>query len=336
MTCRKHLNKATLVALLLPVSSYLDLSSADTCRKLTTFNAALSPRNPDYAMRRKLQAFGLMYEDTDVLCLQETWLERDIIYTLFKLMGKLTYHFSPLHSSVNVLIDFKNEPRIQKFAEEKHDCFHCFITIVVVVLIIIIVIIIIIIIIIIVITNVINNINVFIIITTTTHYCHHAYSIVLIIFVVIKDFGTVVCSHFSPVLPLYLEHDDDLGFSDYKQQQLEMAVIHNKFASRDHVIVADFNTGPRVETANSLDKVLVGEVPDHYQVWLDNGYNTTYMTDDGRYTHCDDSNATDPRNNAVNFVMFKGDYTAGKEKRVLGCFPTPGDHYGVKRTVCKR
>ncbi|GFR87487.1 hypothetical protein ElyMa_002494100 [Elysia marginata] len=89
---------------------------------------------------------------------------------------------------------------------------------------------------------------------------------------IIKDFGTVVCSHFGYLVPLYLEYDD-LGFSDYRQQQrAEMAVIHDKFGSRDHVVMADFNTGPRVESADSPDKVLMGHEPEHYQVWLDHGY----------------------------------------------------------------
>ncbi|GFS05452.1 hypothetical protein ElyMa_001200900 [Elysia marginata] len=153
----------------------------------------------------------------------------------------------------------------------------------------------------------------------------------------IKDFGTVVCSHFSYLLDLSLEYDDTIGFKDYKEQQLaEIAIIDNKFGSRDHVIMADFNTGPRVETADSPDKVLVGEVPENYQVWLDHGYNTTYMTDDGRCTRCIENKLLDGQNNAVDFIMFKGNYIAGKEERVLDCYPPMSDHYGVRRTVCKR
>ncbi|GFS21331.1 hypothetical protein ElyMa_003336100 [Elysia marginata] len=51
MSRQRHLSQATLLAILLFASSYLDPSSADTCRTLTTYNTGLSPRFPDYAIR---------------------------------------------------------------------------------------------------------------------------------------------------------------------------------------------------------------------------------------------------------------------------------------------
>ncbi|GFR87144.1 hypothetical protein ElyMa_000739000 [Elysia marginata] len=216
MSGQKHPNKASLVALLLFVSSFLDLSTADTCRTLTTFNGGLTPRISNYGYRREVQPFALLDEESDIMCLQEFWFQEDIDYTLSKVSHKFKYHFSPLHSSLNVFNNAKRERLIPEAPCSIGD---------------------------------------------SAYFSFR-----------IKDFGTVLCSHFSALFPVYFEYDD-LGFSDYKQQQLaEMAVIHNKFASRDHVIMGDFNTGPRVETANSPDKVLVGEVPDNYQIWLDNGY----------------------------------------------------------------
>ncbi|KAK3783236.1 hypothetical protein RRG08_021996 [Elysia crispata] len=125
----------------------------------------------------------------------------------------------------------------------------------------------------------------------------------------IADLGTVLCSNFSAVFPYYFEYD--LDFSSYvQQQQAEIAVINSRFSSRDHIIMADFNTGPKVETAVSSDRVLAGEAPQNYQIWLSNGYSITYLTDDGRCTFCKDNPLVDYSNNAIDYVMFKGGYTA--------------------------
>ncbi|KAK3783239.1 hypothetical protein RRG08_021999 [Elysia crispata] len=150
----------------------------------------------------------------------------------------------------------------------------------------------------------------------------------------IADLGTVVCSHFSAVFPYYFEYD--LDFSSYvQQQQAEIAVINSRFSSRDHIIMADFNTGPKVETAVSSDRVLAGEAPQNYQIWLSNGYSITYLTDDGRCTFCKDNPLVDYSNNAIDYVMFKGGYTAQPSQRTLDGSPPLSDHYGVRRVVCK-
>ncbi|GFS05459.1 hypothetical protein ElyMa_001201200 [Elysia marginata] len=108
MSGQKHLSRAMLLALLLFVSGNLNLCSADTCRTLTTYNTGLTPKVPDYTLRSHLQGFSLQYEEADILCLQEAWLERDVVPMLMKLLSKYKYHFSPLHSSVNVLFDFRH------------------------------------------------------------------------------------------------------------------------------------------------------------------------------------------------------------------------------------
>ncbi|RUS70340.1 hypothetical protein EGW08_021901, partial [Elysia chlorotica] len=150
----------------------------------------------------------------------------------------------------------------------------------------------------------------------------------------IADLGTVVCSHFSAVFPYYFEYD--LDFSSYvQQQQAEIAVIQSRFASRDHIVMADFNTGPRVETAVSVDKVLAGEAPQNYQLWLDGGYNISYFSDDGRCTFCDNNPLVDYSNNVIDYVMFKGDYTSQSSQRTLDQSPPLSDHFGIRRTVCK-
>ncbi|GFR88470.1 hypothetical protein ElyMa_002518700, partial [Elysia marginata] len=63
---------------------------------------------------------------------------------------------------------------------------------------------------------------------------------------------------------------------------------------------------------------------------------TSYVNDDGRCTYCDDNNPIHPQRNAIDFVMFKGNYAASKAERTLDDSPAMSDHYGVKRTVCKR
>ncbi|KAK3730231.1 hypothetical protein RRG08_034976 [Elysia crispata] len=153
----------------------------------------------------------------------------------------------------------------------------------------------------------------------------------------IKDLGTVVCSHFSAIFPYYFEYD--LDFANYvQQQQAEMAVIQSRFQSRDHILLADFNTGPQVETASSEDRVLKGKAPQNFQMWIAGGYNVTYLEDDGRCTSCRDNPIFDNYihpNSVIDYVMFKGDYTAQKAERTLDESPPLSDHYGVRQTLCK-
>ncbi|KAK3730229.1 hypothetical protein RRG08_034974 [Elysia crispata] len=153
----------------------------------------------------------------------------------------------------------------------------------------------------------------------------------------IKDLGTVVCSHFSATFPYYFEYD--LDFANYaQQQQAEMAAIQSRFLSRDHILLADFNTGPQVETASSEDRVLKGKAPQNFQMWIAGGYNFTYLEDDGRCTFCRDNPVVDSNihpNNVIDYVMFKGDYTAQKAERTLDESPPLSDHYGVRQTLCK-
>ncbi|KAK3730232.1 hypothetical protein RRG08_034977 [Elysia crispata] len=153
----------------------------------------------------------------------------------------------------------------------------------------------------------------------------------------IKDLGTVVCSHFSAIFPYYFEYN--LDFANYvQQQQAEMAVIQSRFQSRDHILLADFNTGPQVETASSEDRVLKGEAPQNFQMWIAGGYNVTYLEDDGRCTFCRDNPVVDSNihpNNVIDYVMFKGDYTAQNAQRTLDESPPLSDHYGVRQTLCK-
>ncbi|GFR71326.1 hypothetical protein ElyMa_005676900 [Elysia marginata] len=111
---KQHVSKAMLLALLRFVSSCVDVSSADTCRTLTTYNTGLSPRVTDYNMRIVLQGNSLLNEDADVFCLQETWFESDMAYTLGKLMDVYKYHFSALHSSVNVLLGDGEELKVSQ------------------------------------------------------------------------------------------------------------------------------------------------------------------------------------------------------------------------------
>lgn len=150
----------------------------------------------------------------------------------------------------------------------------------------------------------------------------------------IKDFGAVLCSHFSSVFSTYFEYDN-LGSSSYSEQQrAEMEIINRTVASRDAVVMGDFNTGPRVDVAATPDRVLTGEAPDNFQTWLDNGFNTTYITDDGRCTYCKDNDLVSYSNNVIDFVMFRGDYTIINTQRTMDSSPPLSDHYGVKTTLC--
>ncbi|RUS84388.1 hypothetical protein EGW08_007850 [Elysia chlorotica] len=150
----------------------------------------------------------------------------------------------------------------------------------------------------------------------------------------IKDLGTVVCSHFSSAFPYYFEYE--LSYDNYTQQQREeMAVIQEKFSSRDHIVMADFNTGPRVEGPMDSQTSLAGEAPQNYQLWLQAGYNNTYMEADGRCTFCTGNAIVDYPRVAIDFVLFKGDYTARQTQRTLDMSPPLSDHYGVRQTVCR-
>ncbi|RUS84389.1 hypothetical protein EGW08_007851 [Elysia chlorotica] len=97
------------------------LVSGQTCRTLTTFNAALTPRIADYPDRRARQPDALLMEDSDVICLQEYWLEKDIDFMLKAVSSKYRYHYSPLHSSLNVLLTISKKRLIPETACDPAD-----------------------------------------------------------------------------------------------------------------------------------------------------------------------------------------------------------------------
>ncbi|GFO31989.1 hypothetical protein PoB_005849400 [Plakobranchus ocellatus] len=375
------------VSMLLAVFSVFtnyQLVSGQTCRTLTTFNAGLTPRINNYGDRVRMVPPALLEEDSDVICLQEYWFERDMEYLLEKVASKYPYHYSELHESIGTLTSSRRKRIFPKtpcnaadvmffwlrvipcstisgclpafftslpdgltcaaakcapvFKAFDEDCLSC-ITLSA--------------------TSIAtmldackpegftynNRLNGAGLMLLSKHEIMNASFTEYFpgkeltiqrsfIEAEIKDLGTVTCSHFSAAFPYYFEYD--LDFDNYAQQQrAEMSVIHNRYASRDHIMLADFNTGPQVETAATADRILTGEAPGNYQQWLDNGYNTTYMSDDGRCTFCNENPLVDVSNNAIDYVMFKGSsYTASPSQRTLDKSPPLSDHYGVRRTIC--
>jgi len=160
-----------------------------------------------------------------------------------------------------------------------------------------------------------------------------------------SDIGTfdVYCTHLTAVFSALIPYPRESGSWEEEQsvQVDDLLDFIDETATNPVILLGDLNTGPYSGDVN------LGEVEDHYERFIDDGFESAYVNETAECTICGANPLRDagPSDNAIiDHVLLKDFAGSFKAKRVLdkeisatSCDETidaaHSDHYGVTATL---